>query len=311
MVEEDPGEVVFLGEPGGEGLDAEGFGGVMAGVKDVQAEFLGEGVGPVGAFAGDEGIDPGGGGEFEVAPGSAGDDTDAAAEVRASGDELGRRAGGAGETLAQFLAGKAGATLQPDGLAVAGEEGGGLFQAEGGAELGIIAELGMGIERQVGTVDGEVVGDQEVQQFVILAGPGLAGIPEEAVVHKEQIGADIDGHLRGGEAGVHGGGDFGDGAGVLDLQTVGGPTVITDLGGAQEGVALFDEGGEGHRGDVFWKWRGHTGGSERLRRSFFTQATTAKTPMTMNFLAASKPTQRSLKKPSLAAMPPATSAAMP
>ena len=40
-------------EIGGEGFDAEGLGGVVAAVEDVEAEFFGEGVAPVGAFAGE------------------------------------------------------------------------------------------------------------------------------------------------------------------------------------------------------------------------------------------------------------------
>lgn len=57
VVNEFPGEIELAVELFSECSDAEGFGEVMAGVNEVDAEFFGEGIGPMGAFAGDEGID--------------------------------------------------------------------------------------------------------------------------------------------------------------------------------------------------------------------------------------------------------------
>ena len=46
-------------------------------------------------------------------------------------------------------------------------------------------------------------------------------------------------------------------------------------------------------------------------KNFLIASTSAMMPIMMNFFAAKKATYRPLKNPSLAAMPPATSAAMP
>lgn len=66
MIHEFPGDAEFLFDVGGEGFDAEGLGGVVAAVDEIDADFFGEGVAPVGAFAGDEGVDAvfGCGGDF-------------------------------------------------------------------------------------------------------------------------------------------------------------------------------------------------------------------------------------------------------
>lgn len=57
VVEKFPGEVEPFGEVASEGFDAEGFCGVVAREEEVDAEFFGGCVAPVGTFAGDEGIE--------------------------------------------------------------------------------------------------------------------------------------------------------------------------------------------------------------------------------------------------------------
>ena len=52
-----PGDAEFLLDVSGEGFDAKGLSGVVAAVDEVDADFLRQGVAPVGAFAGDEGVD--------------------------------------------------------------------------------------------------------------------------------------------------------------------------------------------------------------------------------------------------------------
>ena len=54
----------------GEGFHAEGLGGVMAAVKDVEPKFFGEGVGPVWTFAGDEGVHAGGSSDLQISAGA-------------------------------------------------------------------------------------------------------------------------------------------------------------------------------------------------------------------------------------------------
>jgi hypothetical protein len=243
VVEEGPGDVEFFGEVLGEGLNAEGFGGVVAAVVDVEAEFFGEGIGPVATFAGDEGIDSFGVRFLEFVPCPAGDDSNFLNFCGAARDGFGRGAEGAGEAGFEFGAGECGAELEADGLAILVEEKWfGILESERGGELGVVAELRVGIEREVGAVDGEVVFEEEFEEGVAFAGPGMGGAPEEAVVNDEEIGAGGDGFLDGGGGGVDGGGDFGDGAVVLNLEAVDGAGVIGEFGGAEVAVAMGDDG---------------------------------------------------------------------
>jgi hypothetical protein len=60
----------------------------------------------------------------------------------------------------------------------------------------------------------------------------------------EQIGTGGGGHFDGGEGGVHGGGDPGDGAGVFDLQSVGRALVVIKHCGPQAFLAMCHHGGQ-------------------------------------------------------------------
>lgn len=91
----------------------------------------------------------------------------------------------------------------------------------------------MGIERQMGAVDGEVVFQQELKEFVAFAGPGMGWAPEESVVDDEEIGLGGDGECDGGEGGIDGGSDAGDGAVVFDLEAIEGAVVVFDVAGAE------------------------------------------------------------------------------
>lgn len=80
-------EVEFFGEEGGERGDAEGFGGVMAGVDEVDVVFVGEAEGVVGAFACDVGVEFCCDDGFEVSC-AAGDDADFFYFFRTAGNEF-------------------------------------------------------------------------------------------------------------------------------------------------------------------------------------------------------------------------------
>src|ERR1051325_3199319 len=79
MVQKLPREMEFGREMSGQGFDAEGFGGVMAPVEHVHAQFFGQRISPMRSFAGDESIHAFGCGFLEVATGASRDDTNAAA----------------------------------------------------------------------------------------------------------------------------------------------------------------------------------------------------------------------------------------
>lgn len=58
MVDEAPWKAELLCDVGGESLDTEGFRRVMTGVEEIHAEFFGQSVGVMGAFAAKERIAP-------------------------------------------------------------------------------------------------------------------------------------------------------------------------------------------------------------------------------------------------------------
>lgn len=145
----------------------------------------------------------------------------------------------------EFGAVERGTELEANGLSLfVEEEGFGIFKIQGAGELGVVAELGMGIERKMGAVNGEVVFEEEFEELVTLAGPGMGGTPEETVMDDEEIGAGVNGFADGGDGGIDGGGDFGDGAVVLDLESVDRTGVVGKLLSLQSALAMADDGGE-------------------------------------------------------------------
>lgn len=122
MIEEGPAEAEFFGEVGGEGFGAESFGGVVAAVKNVKAEFFGHGVGPMRAFAGDEGVHAFIGSFLKIVARAAGDDADAAAGFGAARNDERLHAGGALEARGEIGAGDASVGLEAEELVVVEEE---------------------------------------------------------------------------------------------------------------------------------------------------------------------------------------------
>lgn len=119
MIDELPGQAILGLEVGTEGFDAEGFGGVVAGVEEVDVGFFGGGVAPVGAFAGDEGVDSGGGGFEDAGSGSAGNDGDVFCHWRASGGQVDSAIHGVLEGFPEFFSFDFVHDAEADGLAVA------------------------------------------------------------------------------------------------------------------------------------------------------------------------------------------------
>jgi len=89
-------------------------------------------------------------------------------------------------------------------------------------------------------VNRHVVVEQRAQQPVVGAGPRMPGIPEQAVMHQQEVGAGLHSEPDRGEAGVHSGGESADAATVLSLQPVPGAVPVGKLAGAQEAVAGAD-----------------------------------------------------------------------
>ena len=119
-----------------------------------------------------------------------------------------------------------------------------IFQAERGAEPGVVAKLGMRVERQVRTVNRQIIFQQQPQQFVFFARPRMRRAPEQSVMHDHQVRLRRDGQLHRRQAGIHRRRDARDHAAIFDLQTIRCTVVVFDFIRAQQTVAVLDDGGE-------------------------------------------------------------------
>src|SRR6516165_5551801 len=102
MIEERPWNFKSSGKMSREIFDSEHFGRVMAAVKNIDAQFLGHGVGPVRAFAGDESVHALGRRLFQIAARSARDHTDPFADFRSAGNHERRLAGRSMQSFREF-----------------------------------------------------------------------------------------------------------------------------------------------------------------------------------------------------------------
>lgn len=249
MIDEFPRDAEFLLDVGGEGFDAEGLGGVVAAVDEIDADFFGEGVTPVGAFAGDEGVDAGFGNGGDFGACAAGHDADLAAGGGAARAEMDAGAGGGGEAGDEFVAADFGLDFGAVFGAFRFHEVAGGFEAEGAGEDGVVAEGGMEIEGEMAAIDGEAGIEGDLDFLEDGAGPGLEAGPEHAVVDDEEVCPCGDGFFDDGQGGIHCGDDFGDFTfAVFELEAVEGVGVVRNLCNAQFGVEVGDEVGEIHAG---------------------------------------------------------------
>lgn len=200
---------------------------------------------------GDEGIGAGRDGGLEVALRAAG----------APGDGLDRAVGGVDQRhrpLEHFLDMDRERFRVGEGLAVleaaekaqlllaetTGRSGMGQ-QAELLAELRVVAELGMRVERQVVGEEVDVVLQQQRQSLLHPAGDAaVLAAPEQSVVDEDRIGLGADGRLDQRAARGHARDDLAHGGAALDLQAVR-SVVLEALGSEQqvECVQQFVAGG--------------------------------------------------------------------
>ena len=178
VIEEGPGDFVFAGEVGGEVFDAEGFGGVVAAVEDVETEFFGEGEGPVRAFTGDEGVHTLASGSGQAGASAAGHDSNVAAFFWAARNDGRRVAEDFLQAVGKVVAIEVGGGAETDVLLFFKKEGVEFFQLESGSEASAIAEFRMGIEGEVGTINGEVVAEEFFKELIFAARPGETFAPK-------------------------------------------------------------------------------------------------------------------------------------
>ena len=107
---------------GGQRFYTEGFGCVVSGIQDVDAQLFRQSVSPVRSFAGYESIDPFIGSYLQVATSSAGHDADAPASLRPARDDEWFGPGCPLETVYQVNPRDACYCLETDLLAMSEEE---------------------------------------------------------------------------------------------------------------------------------------------------------------------------------------------
>src|SRR5579859_4584691 len=122
---------------------------VMAAVENVDAELLRQRVSPVRAFAGDKRVHTFIGCEFQVATRAAGYYANTPTNFSTSGNDAGFGAGCLFEPFGQFRTGNCHPRLETDGLAMGQKERFQVSEAEGGAELRVVAQFGMRVEWQM------------------------------------------------------------------------------------------------------------------------------------------------------------------
>ena len=134
----------------------------------------------------------------------------------------------------------------PDDVAVVREAARGLRESEGRGETGVVAERRVGIEGQVGGVEGHAVLDEERDDPVVETGDADEGIaPADAVVDEADVGAFRGRRLEELQGRIDAAADSRHSPAVGDLQAV-----VRDIREGVEpefGVEGLREGVEGDR----------------------------------------------------------------
>jgi hypothetical protein len=244
MIQECPRDTEFFGQMRRQRFHTECFCIVMAAVKNVEAKLLRQCVSPVRAFAGDKRVHSFANRLFQFRPRSASDHTNVPANFSASGNDAGFRAGRLRNPSGQFRTGNRHPRFETYCLAVSQKKWPQISKAQRGAQLRIIPQPRVRVERQVGTVNRQIVFDKQPEQFASFARPRMRWRPEQAMMHDQQIRPGRDGEFYRGQACVHGGGQAADRAAILHLQTVGRAVIIAKSLCAQDFVAVGDDGGQ-------------------------------------------------------------------
>src|SRR4029077_17822913 len=131
--------------------------------------------------------------DFEFGTGATGDDADSATGIWSTWEHNRRVTKKLLQTFGQALARDICLCLETDVLAMIEKEGLRLFQAKSGAELDVVPELAMEVQRQMGAIDSQVVIQERMKQLITLPRPGVSRSPKKAVMHEKEIGFGFDG----------------------------------------------------------------------------------------------------------------------
>src|SRR5205807_9461886 len=157
----------------------------MAAIEHVDSQFLCQGVSPMRSFARDEGVHTFSGGSLQLASGPSCHDTNPPTDARPAGQENGWASGGSSHPLFQIFTRKACFGLEAQELVFLEEERAQVFQTKRSAKPGVIAKCGMSIQRQMRTIERQIVFQEQPHHFVIRSGPGASRIPKKSVMDQQ------------------------------------------------------------------------------------------------------------------------------
>src|SRR6266516_2097531 len=192
----------------------------------------------MGPFAGDERVHAFARRLFQFAARAASHQPDAPANIRSAGQQLWRRLQRLLQSSGQFLAIQTSFRFVANESAFLEEKRLAPLQGQRPAELRVVAQARVSVEREMRTINGQIVFEQQRQQLIARARPGMTRIPEQSMMHDQQVRSGSDSQLHGGEARVHGGGNAADRASVFHLQTVHCAIPIVKRRGVQQTVAM-------------------------------------------------------------------------
>ena len=217
----------------------------MAAVKGIESQIFRQRVGPVRPFARDEGVHSFLRGPFQFTAGAARDDANLFALSATAWQQDWRAAQNGsqlpGQSLARNVCPRPPANvppfLQKKRLAI--------LEAERGAQESVVAQAPMRVQREVRTVNGQIVANQKIEHLPAPARPRYGRIPKQPVMHDHKARAGGDGQFDRGQRSINAGGDFRHGAGILDLQAVDRAVPIGVSFRAESFLAVADDSGQG------------------------------------------------------------------
>src|SRR5437773_7926103 len=102
----------------------------------------------------------------------------------------------------------------------------------------------MEVERQMGSVDGDIIREKKRQPLITWPNDGEGICPEHTVVKQEHAGISLDGIANYGQRKVHSGRDMGDLASVRELKPIHRRRIVLDLRCSKLGVEKSDDFGK-------------------------------------------------------------------
>lgn len=129
----------------------------------------------------------------------------------------------------------------PDRLPFVRSKGGQVFQAKTPGKEDVISQARMGIQGEMEGVHPEPPFPQDPQDPVSLLHPGEVALPEETVVHKEELGSALKRLFQGCGAGIHCRGYFGNFRRGGYLQPVLRPGIVRESPGIKGGIKESDD----------------------------------------------------------------------